>query len=324
MKVVFGTMTFGDQVIQPDAVQMLGRLRESGITELDSAHVYNDGATEAMLGEFNKAGELSGFSVASKMSPWVDGGLSADSIDRQLQLTLQRLAAAGPDDTGETPLDLLYLHAPDLETDIEATLACIDKHYRAGVFRRFGLSNYAAWQVAEIVQLCRRHGWVEPSVYQGMYNALTRDVERELFLCLAHYGIAFYVYNPLAGGFLSGKYENHAERPTEGRFVINESYLERYWKAEYIAAVQDVASVSRAADIHPAAAALRWLQHHSALSNGGAGGAEHAIIVGASSMTHLDANLHACEAGALPASVVESIETAWERVRPWCIKYFRP
>lgn len=63
----------------------------------------------------------------------------------------------------------------------------------------FGLSNYAAWEVAEICTLCRSNGWILPTVYQGMYNATTRQVETELFPCLRHFGLRFYAYNPLAG-----------------------------------------------------------------------------------------------------------------------------
>ena len=77
---------------------------------------------------------------------------------------------------GSDSIDLLYLHSPDLDTPIEQTLAACFELFQQGKFRHFGLSNFAAWQVAEVVELCRRHGWMEPEVYQGMYNALTRDV----------------------------------------------------------------------------------------------------------------------------------------------------
>jgi aflatoxin B1 aldehyde reductase len=76
----------------------------------------------------------------------------------------------------------------------------------AGKFKRFALSNYAAWEVMEIYHICKQRGFVLPTVYQGMYNALTRDVERELFPCLRRLGMSFYAYNPLAGGLLTGRY----------------------------------------------------------------------------------------------------------------------
>ena len=112
--------------------------------------------------------------------------------------------------------------------------ACFEL-FQQGKFRHFGLSNFAAWQVAEVVELCRRHGWMEPEVYQGMYNALTRDVERELFPCLRNYGMRFYAYNPLAGGLLTGKHLSMEQIPEDGRFNRERGYLDRYWKQDYFA-----------------------------------------------------------------------------------------
>ncbi|VTJ50722.1 Hypothetical predicted protein [Marmota monax] len=68
-----------------------------------------------------------------------------------------------------------------------------------GKFLELGLSNYAAWEVAEICTLCKSNGWILPTVYQGMYNATTRQVETELFPCLRQFGLRFYAFNPLAG-----------------------------------------------------------------------------------------------------------------------------
>ncbi len=111
-------------------------------------------------------------------------------------------------------VDLLYMHSPDLETPIEQSLQACFEAYQLGKLKAFGLSNFAAWQVAEVVELCRKHGWMLPTVYQGMYNALTRDVEKELFACLRHYDIAFYAYNPLVGGLLTGKHEENLNSMT--------------------------------------------------------------------------------------------------------------
>jgi aflatoxin B1 aldehyde reductase len=58
-----------------------------------------------------------------------------------------------------------------------------------GLFEGFGVSNFSAWQVAQAWEIAARHGWIKPSVYQGMYNAITRAVEPELFKCLGNYGI---------------------------------------------------------------------------------------------------------------------------------------
>ena len=76
------------------------------------------------------------------------------------------------------------------------TLKAIDELHREGKFRRFGISNYMAWEVAEMAGICRARGYVQPAVYQGIYNAIHRKVEPELFPCLRKFGIAFYGFNP--------------------------------------------------------------------------------------------------------------------------------
>jgi len=321
MHIVLGTMTFGGQVDRAGSAKFVELFGERGHRQLDTAYVYNEGATETLLGELRAHGVIDSQPIAGKANPSEPGGLTPASVDRQLETSLKRL--------GTDTLDLFYLHMPDLETPIEETLAAVAEQHAAGRFRRFGLSNYAAWQVAEIVGLCKANGWPRPVVYQGMFNALTRDVERELLPCLAHFGIAFYAYNPLAGGLLSGKYRSVDELPAGGRFAANESYQTRYWKPYYFDVIGRYADLSRHHGIEPAAAALRWLLHHSALAEDGnndTAGDEraNAVILGATSEAHLVANLDACEQGPLPAELVAALDEGWEKVRQACIKYFRP
>lgn len=110
-----------------------------------------------------------------------------------------------------------YLHAPDRTTPFEVTLKAVDDLYKEGKFKRFGLSNYmscvcffsphafetcslvpilTSWEVVEVVGICKANGYIQPTIYQGIYNAMHRKVEPELFPCLRKFGIAFYEYNP--------------------------------------------------------------------------------------------------------------------------------
>lgn len=323
MKTVLGTMTFSGQVDIETASQMVQSFKAAGHEELDTAFVYNKGQTETLLGELQRRGELAGTLLASKANPSAHGGLSAASIETQLTTSLERLSMRS--------LDLYYLHMPDLDVPIRESLGAIAKLHDQGKFQRFGLSNYAAWQVAEIVEICRAEGWIEPTVYQGMYNALTRDVERELLPCLNNYGMAFYAYNPLAGGLLSGKHQSVETLPAVGRFASFDGYQSRYWKPAYFDVINNIAARCRAEGIEPAAAALRWLQKHSALTARGTASdsnqsatQKHGIIIGASSMKHFEQNLQACGETELPASLLEAFDHGWEQVKPCCIKYFRP
>lgn len=313
MKIILGTMTFSDQVDRDTAAQMVREFKEAGHHELDTAYVYNSGKTEALLGTLNSDGLLDNCMIAGKANPSGGNGLSAESVTDQLTTSLERL--------GRQSLDLFYLHMPDLNTPIIDTLAAVQQHYEAGRFKQFGLSNYAAWQVAEIVEICRCRGWVEPIIYQGMYNALTRDVERELLPCLANYNMQFYVYNPLAGGLLTGKHLSFDASPDSGRFADFQGYRDRYWKSDYFQVIESFVQICRREQIEPAAAALRWLIHHSDIA---ASDTEHGIILGASSMNHFQSNLKACAAGPLPDTVVAALDEGWSTVRPTCIKYFRP
>lgn len=312
MKIILGSMTFSDQVDDSTASDMIEQFCATEHREIDTAYVYHDGETEKLLGRLNKQGKLLSTKLAGKANPAIGGGLTPASVTMQLTESLERI--------GQDAFDLFYLHMPDLNTPISDTLECIDKHHRQGHFARFGLSNYAAWQVAEIVELCKHNGWIQPSVYQGMYNALTRDVERELLPCLSHYNINFYVYNPLAGGMLSGKHASVDAQPDNGRFASFQGYRDRYWKPDMFSVVKSFVDACQSCDLVPASAAIRWLVHHSAIANNNS----DAIILGSSTMTHFEQNLAACNEGPLPDVVVQSLDAGWEQVRPDCIKYFRP
>ena len=312
MKVILGTMTIGDQVDSSGARTMIEEFRSAGCTELDTAYKYCEGGTEKILGEILDPSARGDWYLATKANPWDSGGLKSESVFKQLEESLARMKT--------DYVDLLYLHAPDLNTPIEETLGACQELHQAGKVRALGLSNYASWQVAEAVHMSEAKGWIRPTVYQGMYNALTRDVERELLPCLGNYGLSFYVYNPLAGGMLTGKHNSYSEEPAEGRFRGNDMYLDRYWKPDYFEAIGRLTEACRQSDISPAAAALRWLVNHSFLSAEKGDG----IILGASKVGHLAENLASCAQGSLPPAVVETFDSVWEIVSPACPKYFRP
>lgn len=312
MKQILGTMTFGGQVETPDARQILQRFFDAGHRELDTAHSYCDGRTEKLLGELLPGLAREGLYLASKVNPWNDQGLQPRQVKQQFAEILERL--------GRDSIDLLYLHQPDLETPVEATLEACFELYEQGGFRDFGLSNYASWQVAEVVEICRRHGWMEPRVYQGMYNALTRDVERELFPCLRNYGISFYAYNPLAGGFLTGKHRSLQDAPDSGRFAPDRGYRDRYWRADYFEVLDDLQTACADSGLRPVEVAMSWLCNHSLLDAAAGDG----IILGVSKLDHLTQNMAACERAPLDPAIVDILDRGWEIIKPNCFRYFRP
>jgi aflatoxin B1 aldehyde reductase len=312
MKLIMGTMTFGDQVDQASAETLLETFTGAGHDELDTAHIYCEGRTEEMLGRMLTPATRSELVIASKVNPWNDGGLQAAEVRRQFDEILQRL--------GSDSIDLLYLHSPDLDTPVAQTLEACFELFQQGKFRHFGLSNFAAWQVAEVVELCRRNGWMEPGVYQGMYNALTRDVERELFPCLRNYGLRFYAYNPLAGGLLTGKHLSMEQIPEGGRFNRERGYVERYWRRDYFEVLQELQGACTDLGIKPVEVAMSWLVNHSLLDTAQGDG----IILGASSVVHLEQNMAACAQAPLPQTLLDILDRGWDIIKPNCFRYFRP
>lgn len=222
---------------------------------------------------------------------------------------------------GETSLthswrQILYIHAADRATPFEQTLGALDKLHKAGKFVRLGLSNYTSFEVAEAVLIARQHGWVRPTIYQAMYNMITRGIDAELIPACRRYGLEIVVYNPIAGGLFSGKIKSADIDPSqlEGRFgdsgPTGANYRARYFKESTFHALRTIEdAVGKHEGLTLIETALRWTVHHSALNikDGGNDG----VIIGISSLQQLDGNLDNLEKGPLPQDVVEAIDKAW-------------
>ena len=307
---ILGTMTIGTQVDEGAADRMIGLFLEAGYREIDTARLYGKGATEELLGRVLTGGRRQQLFLATKANPWTEGGLSPASVRGQLEASLRALQTDA--------VDLFYLHAPDSKTPIETTLAACQELYREGKFRELGLSNFAAWQVADIWHLCQDHNWVRPTVYQGRYNAITRDVEPELFPALRALGLRFCAFNPLAAGLLTGKHLAREQHPVAGRFAILTTYLDRYWKKSYFDAVDRLRSLCAENQLAMADSALRWGLFHSQLSALRRDG----VIVGASSPEQLTTNLQSARRPHLPEKILSAYDQAWELTRSDCPRYF--
>jgi aflatoxin B1 aldehyde reductase len=166
--------------------------------------------------------------------------------------------------------------------------------------------------VAEVALLAAHNGWIRPTVWQGMYNAITRGIETELIPVCRRFGIDIVVYNPLAGGLFSGKYKLD-ETPSDGRFSdvnpkTGANYRSRYFRNYTFEALKIVQPVVEKHGLTLIETALRWVVHHSKLNikNGNDG-----IIIGVSSLDQLKGNLTDLEKGPLPEEVVQALDQAW-------------
>ena len=308
MKLVLGTMTFGESVFAPDVGKFIQTFLDNGGEELDTAYVYNDGTCEKMIGEALPS--LSRCSVATKVNPRITGKLDAEAAYMQLNESLERL--------GLSSADTVYLHFPDPATPVISVLSAMADMHEQGKYRELGLSNFPAWMVADVWHICDKHGWVKPTVYEGIYNPLTRRAEGELNACLNNFGMRFYAYNPMAGGLLTGRYSSFADAPSDGRFTHRPNYQKRYWKESYFRAIDLLKEACGREGLNTIDATYRWLAYHSMLDDSRG----DAIIIGASKLNHLVQNMESVKAGPLPESVVSAFDEAWEISRPDSPEYF--
>src|SRR3569833_2419822 len=222
-----------------------------------------------------------------------------------------------------TKIDMWYLHAPDRNVPYEDTLREVNNLYEAGYFKRFGISNYAAWEVAQICEICIRNGWKRPDVYKGVYNALHRAVEPELIPCLRQYGMAFYEFNPVAGGFLTDRYTREQSQHEQGsRFDPNRTqganYRRRYWNDVYFDALDVVRPVAKKLGMSTAEAAVRCVNHHSLMKKE----FKNTNNNKTSSAKQLEENLENLEKGPLPEEMVKAFDEGWEIAKSVCRPYF--
>jgi aflatoxin B1 aldehyde reductase len=296
----------------------MDKFLSKGYNEVDTALMYTGGKSEQVLGRYLQQ-TSNKVVVATKANPWENKTLSSASVSEQMGCSLTSLQSSS--------VDIFYLHAPDHNTPLEETLRGVNTLHQEGKFKELALSNYSAWEVADAWHICKSNGWVLPTVYQGMYNAITRKVEPELFPCLRQFGLRFYAYNPLAGGILSGRYKyTDKEQAPEGRFFGDnwaKAYVDRYWRPSVFDGVQMVQTAlekSYGADqVGLVSAAFRWLNHHSLMAP------EHGdtILIGCSRLEYLDSNLAACDEGPLDPGVVEAFNEAWQLDKGNSADYFR-
>jgi aryl-alcohol dehydrogenase-like predicted oxidoreductase len=305
----FGTMTFGAQADEAASIRMIDRALEAGVNFIDTANVYNNGLSETIVGKALK-GRRDKVILASKVRGKMgdgadDSGLSKKAILKAIDESLRRLQT--------DHLDLYYLHQPDAAVRIEESLGAVEELVKAGKVRYPASSNYSGWQVEQMLWIAEKSNWRAARVTQPMYNLLARGIEAEYIPMTKEFGVSTVVYNPLAGGLLTGKQKRGA--PIAGtRFDKNQMYLNRYWHDAYFAAVDELLAVAQRAGRSPVSMALNWLLHHTAAD---------CVILGASRVEQLDENLRAMEEGPLNAETVAACDRVWSQVRGTSPQYNR-
>ncbi|KAF5636103.1 Aflatoxin B1 aldehyde reductase member 3 [Fusarium sp. NRRL 52700] len=307
LKLILGAANVGDKEADPwarydtpDEVNaFINVFARRGYTQLDTAAVYSPQApysSEPRLGAAN-AGER--FSIDTKAD--FMKGHTKENIAHDIDNSLKLLKIS--------QINVYYLHIPDRSNPVEPAIEALNEAYQNGKIKAWGISNFRADEVQQVIDICEKRGFVKPAVYQGHYNALVRAGEKELFPILRKNGKAFYAYSPAAGGLFSGSHKNPAPN---GRFdpahksgsITNSLYV----KPSVLGAVDKAIEVFAKHNIGGHAAALRWTAHHSILDK------EHGdgLIIGASSSQQLESNVDTIEEGPLPEEVAAALNAVYQ------------
>ena len=308
-RICFGAMTFGGQTDEAAATRMIDLCLDAGINFLDTANAYNNGAAEQMLGKIIKSKRKDialASKVRNKMGEGPDmAGLSRAAIFRAIDDSLRRL--------GTDYLDIYYLHLPDYSIPIAESLDAMNELVKKGKIRHVASSNYAGWQVVEMLWIARQNGYSPPLISQPMYSLVARGIEQEYLPMCKQFGVSTVVYNPLAGGLLTGKHQRQTPLPGT-RFDKNQMYLDRYWHQADFDAVDELKDVATKCGRSLLSLALNWLYHHTA---------SDCIILGASRVEQLEQDLKALGDGPLDSQTLQACDEAWAKLRGPTPKYNR-
>ncbi|MBK6689857.1 MAG: aldo/keto reductase [Deltaproteobacteria bacterium] len=294
-RLCLGTMTFGEaddksfmhQVGCDEATSfaIMNRALDAGINFFDTADVYGqDGLTEKVIGRwFAKEQRRDQVVLATKfrfrMKDGPNGtGASRYRIMKTVEDSLRRLQT--------DRIDLYQIHMQDVATPEEETLRALDDLVHQGKVLYLGCSNYAAYRMVESLFISARERLHRFIALQAQYSLIVRELEREHVPACQKFGVSLLPWSPLAGGFLSGKYQKGQTAPTGTRLDKWKDRYQRFdlprnWKV--LDALQEV---SKQLEATPSQVALAWLLHKPTVAS---------VIFGARTVQQLDDNLRAVE-----------------------------
>ena len=280
-----GCMNFGS-----DAEWMIGdrerskavirRAADLGINFFDTANAYSRGESESILGEalsdYDREEQVIATKVYFDMGDGPNkGGLSRKHVLDQVDASLDRL------DTDY--IDLYQIHRWDDSTPVEETLSALDHLVESGKVRYLGASTMAGWQLSKALYTADLNDWERFACLQPEYNLVDRHEEANLLPICEDQELGVIPWSPLAGGFLTGKYERDGETPAETRADADEYTANRFTETNW-AVLDAVREVADEEDATPAQVSLAWLLHQDVVD---------APIIGPRRIDHLEENVEA-------------------------------
>ena len=300
-----GTMTFGGsegmwgqigQLRQEEADSLLRTALDAGINFIDTANIYADGKSEEILGQSLKTLGIARDQVviATKVYGRMGDGPNALGASRghildQAKASLARLQL--------DHIDLYQIHGFDPATPIVETLEALDTLVRQGHVRYLGVSNWAAWQIVKAVGIAEARRLAPIVSLQAYYTLAGRDLEREVVPMLLSEDIGLMVWSPLAGGFLSGKFDRDG-KTAEGRRVTFD--FPPVDKDRAYDAIEVMRSLAADKGCTVPQVAVAWLLHQTVVTS---------VILGAKRVDQLTDTL-----GAVDVSLTEQDRAALDAV----------
>ena len=291
-----GTMTFGGdediwgligQLQQEQADELVKIALEAGINFIDTANIYGFGASERIVGQSlkNLGVRREDVVLATKvLGPMGAGpnarGASRGHIMSECKASLARLQT--------DYIDLYQIHGFDPATPIEETLEALNTLVQQGHVRYVGLSNWAAWQVMKAIGITRARNLCPIISMQAYYTLVGRDLERDIIPMLKSENVGLMVWSPLAGGYLSGKYEGPDVSEENRRAKFDFPPVNRERGSEVIKVMREIADGKQidGEPVNVAQIALSWLLHQKPVTS---------IIVGAKRPEQLRDNIRAAQ-----------------------------
>jgi aryl-alcohol dehydrogenase-like predicted oxidoreductase len=286
-RVCLGCMNFGTGAEwmvhdREESVELVRAAIDEGVNFLDTANVYSQGESEEIVGEAIEPYDREELVVATKVYGRMGEGPNRQGLSRkhifdQVEASLDRL--------GTDYIDLYQVHRWDDETPIEETLDALSRLVDEGLVRYLGASTMTSYQFTRALYAADVEGYRRFECMQPEYNAVDRHEEANLLPVCAGEGVGVIPWSPLAGGFLTGKYDREGD-PSEGTRAADDEYTRNRFTEANWAVLEAVREVAADHDATPAQVSLAWLLSKDVVD---------APIVGPRRMDHLEENLGALE-----------------------------
>jgi aryl-alcohol dehydrogenase-like predicted oxidoreductase len=312
-EICMGTMTFGSQADEATSLRILDQCFEAGINFYDTAEGYPVppdikwvGRTEEIVGKWLKTKPRDAIVLATKVSGPSHKWFRSPKRSGMTALDRRNIIVAIEDSLKKLQtdyIDLYQTHWPDHDTPYDETMEVLDELVRAGKVRIVGCSNETSWGLMKSLEVSARLGTVRYQTIQNNFSLNNRRFEDELAQVCRQEGVSLIPYSPLAGGVLSGKY-NDGARPDGARFS---RYLgmegrqaamgRRFVNEKSLAATERFAAIAAEAGISAVTLAVAWSKQHDFVAS---------TIVGVSSEDQL-ADIFAAADLVLPEEVMKAI-----------------